>query len=97
MKAKRPVPKKKSSLVLKLFVIVFAVYAFYRFADFRIDIAERQKELATLESQIEEQKQKNAELSHILNSETDDEYMEKIARDKLGYAFPNERIFINGG
>ncbi len=88
--------KKKGSLILKIFAVAFCLYAFYKFAGIKTNIIAREKQIDDLSQRIEEQKQQNAELDHILNSETDEEYMEKIAREKLGYAFAGERIFVNG-
>ena len=37
----------------------------------------------------------NDELERVLESGSDTEIIERVARDKLGYAKPNERVFID--
>ena len=61
----------------------------------QVDIAAKQKELQDLENQLEQQRQQNDELERVLESGSDTEIIERVARDKLGYAKPNERVFID--
>ena len=61
----------------------------------QVDIAAKQKELPDLENQLEQQRQQNDELERVLESGSDQEIIERVARDKLGYAKPNERVFID--
>ena len=61
----------------------------------QVDIAAKQKELQDLENQLEQQRQQNDELERVLESGSDQEIIERVARDKLGYAKPNERVFID--
>jgi cell division protein FtsB len=58
--------------------------------------------LEQLESLLGRQRDKNAEMKAYINSlrqeiyalQKDDRYLEKVARDELGMARPNEEIFI---
>ena len=61
----------------------------------QVDIAAKQKELQDLENQLEQQRQQNDELERVLESGSDQEIIDRVARDKLGYAKPNERVFID--
>lgn len=61
----------------------------------QVDIAAKQKELQDLENQLEQQRQQNDELERVLESGSDQEIIERVARDKLGYAKPSERVFID--
>lgn len=61
----------------------------------QVDIAAKHKELQDLENQLEQQRQQNDELERVLESGSDQEIIERVARDKLGYAKPNERVFID--
>ena len=61
----------------------------------QVDIAAKQKELQDLENQLEQQRQQNDELERVLESGSAQEIIERVARDKLGYAKPNERVFID--
>ena len=61
----------------------------------QVDIAAKQKELQDLENQLEQQRQQNDELERVLESGSDQEIIERVARDKLGYSNHNERVFID--
>jgi cell division protein FtsB len=87
--------RKRSNLFFKFAVFASAVYCIYTLLSLQIQINEKKDQLHMLKVQIEQQQQKNTQLSEILGNDIDPRYMEKIARDKLGLAMPNEKIFIN--
>ena len=51
--------------------------------------------LAAIEQQNEEQRIANKELERMLSDGTEEEYIERIAREKLGYAYPEEQVLID--
>ena len=59
------------------------------------NIAERKTELDTLRSQAETYEAENEDLERILNSGDIDSYMEKLAREDYGYAYPDEKVYID--
>ncbi|WP_458863780.1 FtsB family cell division protein [Acidaminobacterium chupaoyuni] len=82
-------------MLTKIFVAVFAVYATYTLVSLQLQISAKKEEQTKLTAQVEEQKLRNAELSSLLESKNSDEYVARIARDKLGYASPGERVFVD--
>jgi cell division protein FtsB len=54
-------------------------------------------ELSRLEEKIAEEKTVNEELKKESEIIQDDEYIEKIAREKLGMVKKNERIYVDIG
>lgn len=64
------------------------------FSDLHALNAQR-RELALVNEQIEQQREVNGELTRIIESGTDEERLERIAREKLGYVDPNERVYID--
>ena len=48
-----------------------------------------------MEESIKLQQASNDEVKRILDGGTNLEYIERIAREKLGYAYPDEKIFID--
>ena len=80
--------KKRVGLATKIFVAIFAVYAAFTLVSLQIQISAKREEQAALQAQIEEQSLRNAEIEALLNSEDNDEYIARIARDKLGYVSP---------
>ena len=86
---------KKRRNWLKIFIILFlAVYASYSLVKQEVEMKKYEKEKASYMEQIDLAKQKQEEYrnySEYINSE---EYIEKIAREKLGMLLPEERIYI---
>ena len=61
----------------------------------QVDIMVKRQELGSLNTDLARQMEQNTELERLISSGGEDEYMERIARDRLGYAAPGERIFID--
>lgn len=59
----------------------------------QITISTKQQELASVQTQVEEQLAQNAELSRDL-ADGDAAILERAAREQ-GYAKPNERVFVD--
>jgi cell division protein FtsL len=87
--------KGKSRFVralLSLAVVTFCVYAVYDIVNNQTEIEKLKKETADMTEKISETKQLNDEYQSLIDSD-DDEYMERVAVEQLGYAYPNERRF----
>ena len=87
--------KKRVSGLAKTATAVFAVYAAFTLVSLQLQIAEKKEEQALLQAQIEEQELRNAEIRALLESENSDDYVARIAREKLGYISPGERVFVD--
>ncbi len=59
------------------------------------DIAEKKNELQDINEQIDAYEAENEDLARILNSGDTDRYMEKLAREDYGYAYPDEFRFYD--
>lgn len=59
------------------------------------DCAKKEMELEGVQSQIDFYEAENTELQRILESDDLSEYMEKIAIEEHGYAYPDERRFYD--
>ncbi|MBQ9994127.1 MAG: septum formation initiator family protein [Clostridia bacterium] len=59
----------------------------------RVEIREKQETLDSILVQCEEQQMQNDALSDLLNN-SDDEYIERKAREELDYVLPGERVYI---
>jgi cell division protein FtsB len=59
------------------------------------DIAEKQSELKDLQEQIAVYEAENEDLDRVLSSDDTDAYMEKLAREEYGYAYPDEFRFYD--
>lgn len=86
---------KKFSLVSKLIVAVIVAVVVVKPISLQIQIRELQRQVETLDDQINQEETVNADLKKSLNEGVTDESIAKIARDVLGYASPGERVFID--
>ncbi len=81
--------------MMRLCVFGFAGYLVVTLIQLQVEISQRQKELEEVKQQVEEQRIENKELERILMSDSDEKYIERIAREKLGFAYPDERVLID--
>ena len=87
--------KIKRSKLFRLAILGFAVYIIVTMIQLQVDIKARQDELAAIEAQCQQQELNNDELERLLASGDDMQYIERIARETLGYVMPDERVFID--
>ena len=95
----KPVKKKRKKryILLYLAAIGFAFYAVITIINQNVKIAEKKAELSELEQQINVVEIQSQYLEKVRGYEGKQrsEYMEKIAKEDLGYVGEGERIFIN--
>ncbi len=95
---KIPVKKEKFSIKKIIIIVTIAVFILYLLVcviTVNIDIRERQNELAKLNEQLETQQILNSELSDMIDSGEVEDYLMRIAREKYGYVFPDEEVYID--
>lgn len=98
MRKKQQTEKAKSGLsglLLKAAVVLASVYLLVSFVTGQMQVAEKQKELDAVNLKLEQQTVQNAELQRLMESGDEDAYVERIAREQLGYARPDERVFVD--
>lgn len=89
--------KAKKVKILKLALLVFSVYVVVSFVVVQVDISARRETLEAAQNELKQQEYLNKEIMSILNSGENSDYIMKIAREKLGFVFPEERVFVDGG
>ena len=83
----------KVMLILAPFLITALVICVYNFISIQVEISQKKEELAKLTAQVTEVENDNKMLGRYSEDSYKVEYIETIARDKLGYAKPEERIY----
>lgn len=94
-KKKNPRKKQKFSFILSIGLLLVAGYFVISLVNVRMDIKEREKTAEDLQAQYEEQLAENARLQTVADGGNKDEYIERIAREKLGYVMPDEKVYYN--
>lgn len=92
---KKPVRKSKKSFLIRLCVLAFATYIAFTLVDLQVDISLRREQLLALQEKSETQRIANKELEQVLALGTDEKYIERVAREKLGFAYPDETVLID--
>lgn len=71
---------------------LFCVYLAINVVSIRVRLYKQRQQLALIEQQIEIAEKENDELKHMMSG-TEAEYIERIAREKLGYAAVGEEVY----
>ncbi|GAB6168580.1 septum formation initiator family protein [Clostridium carnis] len=83
--------KKRLTLKNLIIILLFAVFIFSYIRQ-ELTMNRIQKEILTSQQQLEEIKNKNAKLEADLKKTDSDEYIEKLARERLGMIKDGEKI-----
>ena len=94
-RSKRNQKKRKTAFVLKVAFVLFTVYAVYNIFSISANLRLKQEEIDSLNSSIYQLEVQNKELEEAIESDLTDEEIANIAREKLGYAYYGEHIYIN--
>ncbi len=90
--------RKKTSrknLIFRICIFAFVAYAAVLLIDLQVSLASRKEELVGLQEKFEVRRIANKELERQLQQGMDMEYIERIAREKLDYVAPDEKVYID--
>ena len=59
------------------------------------DCSEKEKELSKIQAEIDAYEAEKTELQRVLENDDISDYMEKVAVEERGYAYPDERRFYD--
>lgn len=82
----------------RVFVCVFVVavvWSAVEILQLRLDIYKQRQVLDELTTQCLDQQAANQDVENYLSMHDDTELIEKIAREKLGFAYPDETVFYD--
>ena len=89
------IKKSKSSRIMTVAMIALICYVVVSLFVLQADISSYRRQLAALEEECQHQELENQELDEIARQDSDFDYIVKMAREKLGLAFPDEHIFYD--
>lgn len=95
---KRPAKKRvflRGTLGLGILCVVICLIMIGQGVAVQPDINENKNLIAELNSQIEQEKERQAEVDHMRENSSSDEYIEKVARDRLGMIKNDEIVFVD--
>ena len=88
-------PKRRKSGIVRLIVLGIAVYFVASLISLNNELIELQTEKDGLIKEVNTLELGNEELRKLLDSGSYDEIIEKAARERLGWVYSGEEIFID--
>lgn len=85
----------RHSITVRIALLCAMVYLIVANANLQIELARNQKELSDLYSDKATVELKNQELTNLIENGTEADYIERAARDRLGYVYANEEVFTD--
>ena len=89
----KKLPKKKISPLIIFVVLCVAVFAFVNIISEKMELNKLEKELEEKEYYKAQLEAENERLKKIVETGDIDEYVIKIAHEKLGLAFRDEKVY----
>ncbi len=81
--------------LVRLGVICVTVFLAFSIVSKQIELAEKKEILAKLEEQKQALMVSNEEKKQLIEKSDQDEFVEKIAREYFGFAYPDEQVYID--
>ena len=82
---------------MTLALVALIGYFLISLVSVQLDIKEKKQELAEAQTQLEEVSGQNEDLKDLKENEDNESYMERVARDVLGYVLPGESVYYDTG
>lgn len=87
--------KQKRSFILTLALCLLVGYFIITIIGLQLEIREREEVKEQLDIEYQQILADNEYLQSIVDNEDKGDYMEQIAREKLGFVMPNEKVFYD--
>ena len=87
--------KRRTNIFVKVAVCFFLVFAFVTILNLSMQVSTLKEKQGQLELQVYEKKLAVEQLKDEYAQEMDEEYIQKIAREELGYRMPGEVVYYN--
>lgn len=87
--------KRNTSFLLTLATIAILGYLVISMFSLQFQISEKTKEVEAAKQNLASVEAENKELKELAREEDEKTYMERIARDVLGYVLPGESVYYD--
>lgn len=87
--------RKNKSILLRILILGVCVYMIATLSGLWSTLNESQKELENLNAQYAAEQNDIDELRAMLEDGSQSKIIEKAARERLGYIYPDEQVFID--
>lgn len=87
--------KNKKRKIVIFGLVAFTIYVLISFVFINQDVKRTNDEVKNLQAKIDEKAIVNQQVQEMIENGVDQNYIIKMAREKLGFVFPNERVYID--
>ena len=87
--------RKGKSIILRVLVLCVSIYLVYSLSALWSDLADGRKKLQEYKAEIAQTERKIDEYKQLLSDGNEAKIIEKAARDRLGYVFADEQVYID--
>lgn len=87
--------QRNKSILLRVTAFIFIGFLLVNLGYYQVRLANINSQLDALESEKLAKEQQVAELTRLLETSNDPEFIENAARKRLGYVYANERIYYD--
>lgn len=95
MKRKPKKQRKQKSILLRLFILFVCGYFAVTLGSLWGKLNDSVDELEDLKAQLAEEETEVEELREVLNADSNIPLIEKAARERLGYIYSDEQVFVD--
>ena len=85
----------KKNILFYIVIILFCAYLIVPTYKICFEVIDGRKELCELKKVSEQTQIEINQLNNMIENSTEDEVIEKIIRERLGYVYPNEQVYID--
>ena len=85
----------KRSILLRVLIIAFCAYMLISLGTPVDELSSRREELSETQSQIKDKTLSVEEKENLIKNSTLEEFIERAAREMLGFVYPNEQVFVD--
>lgn len=89
------VKKRRKSVILRLLLLAFSVYILISLINYQVQLTNHRRDLAEKQSTLETKNLEVSELERLLESGTESQLIERAARERLGYVYPDEQVYVD--
>ena len=87
---------RRHSIIVRIALLGAMVYLIVANTNLQIELSRKQNELEQTQADVETVNYDNQQLINIIENGTESDFIERAARERLGYVYANEEVYISG-
>ena len=91
---RRKKQNRMSMILITIVVIVLTIIVGYRVYNMKIELNENKEKIESLNKELEDEQKRKEEIAEYQKYTQTDEFVEDVAREKLGLVHDDEIVFI---